>query len=138
VNSVPRRLRRLVVTRAGERCEYYRLAQVGQEATFHIDHILPVADGGESVAANLALACVSCSLRKEARRTVRDPDTRRYVTIFNPRTDRWSEHFRWEGTVMIGLTPNARGTIELLKLNRPRILAIRQEEMARGRHPPVD
>jgi len=82
MNSVPRRLRRLVVTRAGERCEYCRLAQIGQEATFHIDHILPVADGGETVAANLALARVSCSLRKEARRTVRDPDTRRYVTIF--------------------------------------------------------
>jgi hypothetical protein len=138
MNSVPRRLRRSVVTRAGERCEYCRLAQIGQEATFHIDHILPVADGGETVANNLALACVSCSLRKEARRTVRDPETGRYVTIFNPRTDRWSEHFHWEGTVMIGLTPNARGTIELLKLNRSRILAIRQEEMARRRHPPPD
>jgi len=71
MNSVPRRLRRLVVTRAGERYEYCRLAQIGQEAAFHIDHILPVIDGGETVAANLALACVSCSLRKEARRTVR-------------------------------------------------------------------
>jgi HNH endonuclease len=138
MSSVPRRLRRLVVVRAGERCEYCRLAQIGQEATFHIDHILPVVDGGETAAANLALACVSCSLRKEARQTVRDPDTDRYLPIFNPRTDRWSDHFRWEGAVVIGLTAKARGTIELLRLNRPRILAIRREEMARGRHPPLD
>jgi HNH endonuclease len=138
MSSVPRRLRRLVVVRAGERCEYCRLAQIGQEATFHIDHILPVVDGGETAAAKLALACVSCSLRKEARQTVRDPDTDRYLPIFNPRTDRWSDHFRWEGAVVIGLTAKARGTIELLRLNRPRILAIRREEMARGRHPPLD
>lgn len=138
MSSVPRRLRRLVVVRAGERCEYCRLAQIGQEATFHIDHILPVVDGGKTAAANLALACVSCSLRKEARQTVRDPDTDRYLPIFNPRTDRWSDHFRWEGAVVIGLTAKARGTIELLRLNRPRILAIRREEMARGRHPPLD
>jgi hypothetical protein len=49
-----------VVLRAGQRCEYCRLSQLGQEATFHIDHVVPRAAGGPTVAENLALACVSC------------------------------------------------------------------------------
>ena len=32
-----------VVLRAGQRCEYCRLSQLGQEATFHIDHVIPRA-----------------------------------------------------------------------------------------------
>ena len=59
---------RLIENRAGGRCEYCGLAQEGQEATFHIDHIMPRAAGGPTVAENLAVACVSCSLRKAARR----------------------------------------------------------------------
>jgi len=41
MSHVPARLRRLVVRRAANRCEYCQLAQVGQEATFHVDHIIP-------------------------------------------------------------------------------------------------
>lgn len=33
-------LRKLVISRAGNRCEYCRLSQKGQEATFHIDHFI--------------------------------------------------------------------------------------------------
>jgi hypothetical protein len=39
-------LRRQVIERADNRCEYCGLAQTGQEAAFHIDHIVPVAGGG--------------------------------------------------------------------------------------------
>lgn len=60
-------LRRRVVERAGNRCEYCGLAQTGQEAAFHVDHVVPVSAGGPTGLDNLALACVSCSLRKGAR-----------------------------------------------------------------------
>jgi 5-methylcytosine-specific restriction endonuclease McrA len=73
MTAIPARLRRLVISRAGNRCEYCQLSQVGQEATFHTDHIIPEARGGETSAGNLALACVSCSLRKEARESGIDP-----------------------------------------------------------------
>jgi hypothetical protein len=33
------RLRRAVIRRAADRCEYCGLSQAGQEATFHIDHV---------------------------------------------------------------------------------------------------
>src|SRR5207249_10983554 len=77
MSFVPARLRRLVTRRAGGRCDYCGLAQVGQEATFHSDHIIPTKAGGETTPDNLALACVSRSLRKQARRSVRDPQTGR-------------------------------------------------------------
>src|SRR5688572_9492795 len=77
--SVPAGLRREVTRRAGNRCEYCRLAQAGQEAAFHVDHVHPVAEGGGTVPENPALACVSCSLRKGARRLARDPLTGKAV-----------------------------------------------------------
>ncbi len=133
--SISAPLRRLVRRPARYRCEYCRLAQAGQEATLHLDHIVPEADGGATVAANLALACVSCSLRKGARQSVADVRTGKQVALFHPRQDRWSEHFRWKSLVLVGITAKGRATIELLKLNRSSILAIRQEEVLRGRHP---
>ncbi|MDZ7619670.1 MAG: HNH endonuclease signature motif containing protein [Patescibacteria group bacterium] len=62
-------LRNQVVQRAGSQCEYCRLSQAGQEATFHVDHVVPRTADGPTTADNLALACVSCSLRKGARTT---------------------------------------------------------------------
>lgn len=135
MRHIPARLRRLVLQRSSERCEYCHLSQAGQEATFHIDHVTPVTAGGQTVADNLALACVSCSLRKGARQTADDPNTKTEVPLFNPRHDVWSEHFRWRGVRLIALTATGRATIKALALNRPLILAIRQEEAALGRHP---
>jgi 5-methylcytosine-specific restriction endonuclease McrA len=83
-----------VVLRAGNRCEYCRLSQFGQEATFHVDHVVPRAAGGLTIAENLALARVSCSLRKWAKQTGIDPDSGEEVPLFNPRTQSWDEHFR--------------------------------------------
>ncbi len=64
MSDVSAALRDEVSLRAGDRCEYCGLSQVGQEATFHIDHVVPQAARGPTTAENLALACVSCSLRK--------------------------------------------------------------------------
>jgi len=137
VRNVPERLRRLVVSRASERCEYCGLAQQGQEATFHIDHVLPLSAGGKTTAENLALACVSCSLRKESRRSAVDPLSGRRVPLFHPRRQRWLDHFRWDGVAIVPLTAAGRATVFALQMNRPLILAIREEEAHRGRHPPA-
>jgi hypothetical protein len=136
VSQIPAQLRRLVRERAGSRCEYCGLSQVGQEATFHLDHIVPRRTDGPTRAGNLALACVSCSLRKEARRSAIDPATGRTAPLFHPRRQRWADHFRWEGVRVAGLTPTGRATVAALRMNRFLILAIRREETLRGRHPP--
>lgn len=129
-------LRQLVVARAGNQCEYCHLSQVGQEATFHIDHVIPIAAGGLTSENNLALACVSCSLRKAARQAVQDPGTAQDVPIYNPRNQLWQDHFQWDVVRLVGRTPTGRATASALGLNRPLILAIRAEELAFGRHPP--
>jgi hypothetical protein len=129
-------LRRQVIERAQDRCEYCGLSQAGQEAAFHVDHVVPIAAGGETTFENLALACVSCSLRKGARRTAPDPETGTNVPLFNPRRDSWRLHFRWDGVRVVGLTPTGRATVAGLKLNRPLAMAIRQEEVFCNRHPP--
>lgn len=135
MNGIPSNLRRIVLERSGNRCEYCHLSQVGQEATFHIDHITPVSAGGETISDNLALACVSCSLRKGARQAAVDSVTQLEVSLFNPRRDSWSEHFRWEGARLESLTAIGRCTINALSMNRPLILDIRSEEIALKRHP---
>src|ERR1700752_487444 len=99
---IPAELRRAVTQRALGRCEYCGLSQEGQEATFHIDHIIPLTADGQTTTDNLALACVSCSLRKAARQTVVDRQTGEEVPLYNPRREQWSDHFRWDGVRVIG------------------------------------
>jgi hypothetical protein len=134
--TIPASLRRLVIQRANNRCEYCGISQTGQVATFHIDHIVPVVAGGETTAENLALACVSCSLRKGARQALKDLETGEVVFIFNPRQQVWKEHFDWNGVQVVGLTVTGRATLQALDLNRSMMLTIRVEEELLGRHPP--
>jgi hypothetical protein len=101
-----------------------------------MDHVVPRAAGGKTTLDNLALACVSCSLRKGAREAAIDPQSGETVHLFNARSQTWEDHFRWEGEWVIPLTPTGRATVAALAMNRPFIVAIRQEETIRGRHPP--
>jgi hypothetical protein len=127
-------LRKLVIRRAGNRCEYCQLSQEGQEATFHIDHIVPLAVGGQTAPENLALACVSCSLKKGAKEFVRLRGGEK-TRLFNPRIDKWRDHFEWKNTILAARSELGNAMIALLDLNRPIILAIREEEKYLKRHP---
>jgi hypothetical protein len=132
-DHIPAELARAIRERAGDICEYCHLPQILQEAAFHIDHISPRRTRGPSRLDNLALACVTCSLKKAARTYACDPRTKELVPLFHPRQDRWSHHFRWSGSKVIGLTPTGRATISALGLNRPAILAIRRVLIKLGR-----
>ena len=68
---------------------------------------------------------------------VTDLATAEEVPIFNPRLQRWAEHFKWDGELIVPLTRTAAVTVTALAMNRPLAVAIRQEESARGRHPPT-
>lgn len=134
---IPVILSREVRFRAGQICEYCLLPQSSQEATFHIDHIVPRQAGGATTSSNLALACVTCSLRKAARLEARDPDSQEEVRIFHPREQEWSRHFSLSaGFELEGLTPTGRATIEALNMNRKAIVLIRKELNFLDRYPP--
>ena len=49
---------RQVEARAGERCEYCRMHQALQGATFHIEHVVPRSRGGPD---DLSKSCVGLS-----------------------------------------------------------------------------
>jgi hypothetical protein len=128
---VPASMQRRVRERAAERCEYCGIAQAQQEATFHLDHVTPRAAGGPTELDNLALACVSCSLRKGARQSAVDPQSGAAAALFDPRRDVRGEHLRDDddGTIE-ALTPTGRATVDALKMNRPLAIALRREARA--------
>jgi hypothetical protein len=127
---------RRVAARAGGRCEYCLMHQALQGATFHVEHVVPSSRRGTGALKNLAWACPGCNLRKSDRVECVDPDTGDTVKLFNPRTDRWSEHFAWEGYHVVGQTAVGRASIALLDLNHPRRLLVRQAEELFGLFPP--
>src|SRR5215813_14217630 len=112
-------LRREVRERAGERCEYCLLAESQSFFPHEPDHLISRKHGGETVSANLALACFDCNRFKGPNIASLDPVTGKLVPLFNPRTQRWSEHFKLNGGRIVPLTPVGRATEKMLRLNLP-------------------
>ncbi len=129
---------RKISTRARERCEYCRMHQALQGATFHVEHIIPCAHGGSSELGNLAWACPACNLHKSDRLNAIDPETNVVVPLFNPRAHTWNEHFRWDGQLLVGQIPVGRAAVAVLDLNHPRRLLIRRAEELFLMFPPTD
>ena len=127
---------REVVRRAADRCEYCKMHQSLQGATFHVEHIIPLAIGGISQLKNLALACPSCNLHKSDRVAAKGIDGQEEIPLFNPRIDVWEQHFQWDEYDLIGLTAIGIATIHLLRLNDGRKIRIRQAEASFGLFPP--
>lgn len=127
---------RRVITRAADRCEYCRMHQSLQGATFHIEHITPQAAGGSDDPNNLALACPGCNLKKSDRQRLTDPDTGAAVPLFNPRTDAWGDHFAWDGYQVVGRSPTGRAMVAAFDLNHSRRVLIREAEAHFGLFPP--
>ncbi len=129
---------RLAEGRAGGRCEYCRMHQSLQGATFHVEHIRPRAEGGSDDLDNLAWACPGCNLKKSNRQTIIDADTGAFVPLFHPRLQNWSEHFAWNGYILTGLTPAGRSLIVAFELNSERRQMIRRGEEQFGLFPPPE
>jgi len=121
-------LRQRIEIRAGGRCEYCHAPQSACGYRFHLEHIVPAAERGSDDLDNRALACAACNLAKSDRTTGIDPETRQRLDLYNPRTDAWDEHFRWQGDppAIVGRTPEGRATIVALDLNAELRLAARR------------
>ena len=121
-------LRRRVRQRAGERCEYCRLGEdQAPFAAFHVEHIVPRKHGGRDATENLALACQHCNWHKGTNLSGVDPDTGRVTRLFNPRTDAWATHFRFDGARIEGLTDMGRTSVAVLNMNEPERVELRSE-----------
>jgi hypothetical protein len=116
---VPEALRRQISDRAGGRCEYYRYPQDASFVSFEMEHIVAEKHGGPTDLENLALACPYCNRFKGADLGSFDPESGILTQFFNPRLQRWADHFRLEGAEIVPLTPEGRVTVLILQLNHP-------------------
>jgi 5-methylcytosine-specific restriction endonuclease McrA len=117
VTYIPTALRREVIERAGNRCEYCLLPAEVAFFPHEVDHVVAEKHSGATEIDNLALACWRCNRHKGSDLTSFDPQTRQLSPLFNPRTQAWAEHFTYERERIIGLTPEGRTTVNLLRLN---------------------
>ena len=128
-------LRGAVVCRAGNRCEYCQLPAQLQVGGFEVDHILPRSRGGQTEMANVALACPHCNARKWAHIDGEDPVSGQLVALFNPRTQRWEEHFQWSVLrpfEIVGISTHGHATVARLQMNHPSLVSIRRLLAALG------
>ena len=111
-----------VAERAGHRCEYCRAPEPLFNRRFEVEHVIPRAREGKTRPDNLALCCSACNNRKGTFETGADPVTQRIEPLFNPRTQRWEEHFRYrdDALTLVALTPIGRATLARLDMNSDR------------------
>jgi len=128
-------LRKLVASKAELLCEY---CLIHEDDTFYgcqVDHIISEKHGGLTIADNLAYACTFCNRYKGSDVGSIVLPTGEFSRFFNPRTDRWSEHFVLDGVIIVALTNIAKVTAKILKFNNADRLLERQTLQTMGRYP---
>lgn len=129
--------RAFVRERAGGCCEYCRFPFDFSHDAFHIEHIISLLLGGTDELENLAFACDGCNSLKWVHIVWPDPKTGLKTPLFNPRKDEWPAHFEWSEDLatIFGTTPEGRATVDLLKMNRPGLVNVRNALRVYGAHP---
>jgi 5-methylcytosine-specific restriction endonuclease McrA len=135
---IPADVRQRVRARAGERCGYCLSPQRLVLGWMEIEHIIPTARGGADDESNLWLSCRMCNGYKGAQVDGPDPETGGRVPLFDPRRQRWEDHFKWseDGTQILGRTACGRASVVTLQLNNVIAVMVRREWVAAGWHPP--
>jgi len=139
--AIPADVDRRVREAARNRCGFCLSPQHLVMARLEIEHVIPLAKGGSDEESNLWLACPICNGHKSDKIEATDPITGQMVTIFNPRAQRWSEHFEWasDGIRIVGKTAVGRATIIALHLSDdPDALEVRSYWVLAGWHPPTE
>jgi hypothetical protein len=103
---------------------------------FQIDHVIARQHGGPTIASNLAWICLADNHYKGPNLGGIDPKTGRRTWLFNPRKQKWSRRFRWDGSVLIGRTAVGRATIAVPNMNADDRIAQRAALIAEGVFPP--
>lgn len=130
--------RLLVVARAGGACEFCRLLEFATGTTFHIEHVWPQSQGGQTTIHNLALSCSGCNLAKGVRTNGKDHDGNTQP-LFNPRQYSpallgWHLHFQLDlGTgLILPRTPIGEATVTVLQVNNTSRMFARQLQIRAG------
>ncbi|MCI0695804.1 HNH endonuclease [candidate division KSB1 bacterium] len=119
-------------------CSYCQMPAIYLPQGLETEHIVPRSLGGRDTVGNLCPACPNCNAHKAKKIFAIDPQSRDEVLLFNPRKQKWIEHFNWDesGTQVIGRTNIGRATVAALKMNLPDIVAWRSIIIGIGGYPP--
>jgi hypothetical protein len=128
-------LRRFVRERAGRRCEYCRLHEDDSDyLAFHVEHVVAKQHGGSDNPDTLCYACAECNWAK-------GPNLAGLISgnlypLFNPRKRVWQRHFYWDLTTLVGKTMSGRVTVQVLNINKPTRVRLRENLLFEGRLSP--
>lgn len=131
-DDISGQIRKFVAERAGDRCEYCRMPAVFAAHRHEPDHIVPRQHGGDSHERNLAFCCMRCNRYKGPNIGSFDPLTGQLTAFFNPRSQQWQDHFRFDGAFIEPLSPEARVTVKILRVNDEDRLLERQRLLEVG------
>ncbi|MCP4361691.1 MAG: HNH endonuclease [Chloroflexi bacterium] len=129
-----------IAERADNRCEYCQTPDAFAIHTYNVEHIIPRVKDGQTILSNLAYSCSGCNSLKHTKTAGNDPITNEIAPLYNPRQDRWSEHFAWKDNLLqiVGLTATGRTTIAAIQLNRPGLMNLRRALLAISEHPATE
>ena len=132
--SISTELRKTVADRANQLCEYCLIAEADTFYGCEVDHIISLKHGGSSDPDNLAYACALCN-RAKGSDIGSITAAGEFIRFFNPRTDRWSDHFRLDAATIQPLTPIGEVTVRIFALNDSARLHEREEMIRFGIYP---
>lgn len=110
-------LREKVAERALNLCEYCLIHEDDTYVGCQIDHIISLKHGGKTDEDNLAYSCSFCNRHKGSDIGTVLSGSNEFIRFFNPRTDRWADHFRLEGCVITPLSKIGEATCRILLFN---------------------
>jgi hypothetical protein len=127
-----------VIERANGRCEYCLIHEYDRPEAHQVDRVIALKHGGQTIIQNLALACAVCNNNKGSDLTTIDQTTEELIPLFNPRKQKWSDHFDFSGAQIVGITVIGRATIRLLRMNDPDRVLLRRILREDGLYPPTE
>ena len=115
-------------------CEYCLIAEADTFYGCEVDHIISLKHSGSSEPDNLAYACALCN-RAKGTDIGSISTSGEFTRFFNPRTDRWTEHFRLEQATIRPLTTIGEVTARIFGFNDSARLHEREEMIQFGTYP---
>ena len=132
---VPEARRRQAAERAEAICEYCLIHEDDTHLGCEVDHIVSEKHGGQTMAENLAYACFYCNRHKGSNVASIDPISGELVRLFNPRMDKWSDHFQLQGGRVEWKSRIGEATARLLGFNALERILERELLRAEGKYP---
>jgi HNH endonuclease len=131
---IPDAYRLIVLERAHYLCEYCLVHHHDNVYKHQIDHIISLKQGGITHPDNLASTCIFCNRYKGTNVGAWLPIDR-FVRLYNPRIDKWFEHFEWDGPLILPRTESGEASVKILRLNDLDRLIERDLLIKEGRYP---